>query len=154
MAATKKKTGKNKKARKPEKKTLQQCVTLASSKAKQVPTTVLHYGDVGLWQPYKGYWRWGQKLSTEPREALADLVGYGRKAGSGISRGTAKSLGTVRHCGEKIPGLKAVGQKVAEGVRAVPARLKLVSREDIQKLNLAVDKLGQKLDALAGKVSG
>jgi hypothetical protein len=154
MTATKKKPGNTKKTRKSEKKTLRQYVNLASSTAKQVPITVLHYSDVAVWQPYKAYWRWGQKLSTEPREALTDLAGYGQKAASGISRGTAWGITTVRHYGEKIPGLKSAGQMIANGIRAVPARLKLVGSEDIQKLNLAVDKLSRKLDALAGKVSG
>lgn len=86
------------------------------------------------------------------RKAIDKLVDSGKDFYKGVEKDTRKIVDGLVDNGkefmDKIPLKKTIGEKINDGFEAVPARLNLPSKWEIQKLTSTMSALNKKVNAL------
>jgi len=110
------------------------------------------YSDKYLQKSWKNWKNFSEDMVKNPSGTVNGFVDDGKNLVTGMKKDLSKTFGgfikTGKNFIEEIPIVKAVEKKISNGLKAVPARINLASKQDIEKLCNAMDALNRKVDKI------
>jgi hypothetical protein len=84
---------------------------------------------------------------------MDDLAGNGKDLYKGLEKDTRKMINGLVDNGksfmDRVPLMQTIGDKIADGMETIPARLNLPSKKDIDTLTSTMKTLNRKVAALS-----
>lgn len=110
------------------------------------------YSGKYLQKSWKNWNNFREDMVKDPSGTVNGFVDDGKNIVTGMKKDLSKTFGgfikTGKNFIEEIPMVKAVEKKISNGLKAVPARINLASKQDIEKLCNAMDALNRKVDKI------
>ena len=96
-------------------------------------------------------------VRKDPSRVVTDIIDSGKDFVSDIQKDVRKKFNGMVKKGRKtideFPTMKTIEKRIYEGFKAIPDRINLASKKDIDKLITSMETLNKKLDSLSHKYS-
>ena len=98
-----------------------------------------------------------EDMINDPGRTVTDVFDNGKAFVSDLKKDTRKKIKSIVKKGKKyrdeFSAMKTIKNEISKGLKAVPARVNLASKQDIDKLIRSMEALNKKLDTLNRKYS-
>ena len=126
-------------------------------RAERLLKTVKTRGEKYARNSYETCKEFAEDMINDPGRTVTGVIDNGKEFVSDLKKDTRKKIKSIVKKGKKyrdeFPTMKTIENKISKRLKAVPARVNLASKQDIEKLIRSMEALNKKLDTLNSKYS-